>query len=62
MKTFNLIKFKMADVRPLLTSICVQFQVGIYHEKIHLDQIQNGRRAATFDFNMRNNWKTVPES
>ena len=25
----------------------VQFQVGIYHEKIQLDKIQNGRLAAT---------------
>ena len=42
----------------------MQFQVGIYmyHEKIQLNQIQNGRPAATFDFNMRNNWKTVPDS
>ena len=39
-----------------------QFHVGIYHEKIQLDQIQNGRPAATFDFNMCNNWKTVPDS
>ena len=27
----------------------VQFQVGVYHEKCRLDQIQNGRPAATFD-------------
>ena len=34
----------------------VQFQVGIYmyHEKIQLDQNQNGLPAATFDFIMRN--------
>ena len=38
------------------------FQVGIYHEKIQLDLVQNGRPAATFDFNMRSNWKTVPDS
>ena len=40
----------------------MQFQVEIYHEKIQLDQIQNGRSAATFDFNMSTNWKTVPDS
>ena len=40
----------------------VQFQVGIYHEKIKLDQIENGRPAATLDFNMHNNWKTVQNS
>ena len=39
-----------------------QFHVGIYHEKIQLDQIQNGRPAAISDFNMCNNWKTVPDS
>ena len=33
-----------------------------YHEKIQLEQIQSGRPAATFDFNMRNNWKIVPDS
>ena len=38
----------------------VQFQVGIYHEKFPLDQ--NGRPAATFDYNMHKNWKTVPHS
>ena len=27
----------------------VQFQVGIYHEKFQLDQIQNGRPAANSD-------------
>ena len=27
----------------------VQFQVEIYHEKFQLDQIQNGRPAATSD-------------
>ena len=27
----------------------LQLQVGIYHEKFHLDQIQNSRPAATFD-------------
>ena len=40
----------------------VQFQVGIYHEKIKLDQIENGGPAATLDFNMHNNWKTVQNS
>ena len=40
----------------------VQFQVGVCHEKTVLDQIQNGRPVATFDFNMHNNWKTVPDS
>ena len=39
----------------------MQFQVGIYHEKIQLDQIQNGRPAATFDLNILNNWKTLPD-
>ena len=39
----------------------VQIQVGIY-QKIQLAQIQTGRPAATFDFNMLNNWKTVPNS
>ena len=35
----------------------MQFQIGIYHRKIQLDLIQNGRPVATFDFNMRYNWK-----
>ena len=39
----------------------VQFQVGRYHEQFQLDQIQNDLAASTFD-NMRNNWKTVPDS
>ena len=29
----------------------VQFQVGIYHGKIQLDQIRNALPVATFDFN-----------
>ena len=40
----------------------MQFQVGIYHEKNQLDQIQNDRPVATFDFNMRNNCKCVPDN
>ena len=40
----------------------VQFQVGKYHEQFQLDQIQNDLPASTFDFNMRKNWKTVPDS
>ena len=40
----------------------VQFLVGIYHEKTELDPIQNCRPAVTFDYNIRNNWKTVPDS
>ena len=39
----------------------MQFQVGIYQEKCQLDQIQNDRPVAILDFNMRNNWKTLPE-
>ena len=35
--------------RPLLLEQNVQFQVGIYHEKFQLDQIQNGRPAANSD-------------
>ena len=31
------------------------FQVGIYCEKCQLDQIQDGRPAATLDFNMFTN-------
>ena len=31
-------------------------------KKNQLDQIQNGGPAATLDFNMRNNFKTVPAS
>ena len=40
----------------------MHFQVGVYHENIQIDQIQNGGPAANFDFNMHNNWKTVPDS
>ena len=40
----------------------VQFQIWIYNEKMQLDQIQNSRPVSTFDLNMRNNWKTVPDS
>ena len=29
----------------------VRFQVGIYCEKFQTDEIDNGRPAATFDFN-----------
>ena len=39
----------------------MRFQVGIYCEKCQLDQIQDGRPEATFDFNMFNNWKIVPD-
>ena len=46
----------------LSNKMCSYFQVGIYHEKFQLDQIQIGRPTATFDFNMRNNRKTVPDS
>ena len=31
-------------------------------KKFNLIKIQNGRVAATFDINMCNNWKTVPDS
>ena len=34
----------------------------MYREKYQLYQIQNGQPAATFDFNMRNNWKTLLDS
>ena len=37
-------------------------QVGIYCEKLQPNQIQNGRPTATFDFNMPNNWKILPDS
>ena len=30
--------------------------------KIQLDEIQNGRLAAIIDLNMRDIWKTVPNS
>ena len=56
---------KMTDCRKNQTITIeqnVQCRVGIYHEKNQLDQIPNGRPAATFVFNMRNNWKTVPNS
>ena len=36
--------------------------MGIYSSTFTLDQFQNGQNAATFDFNMRNNWKTLPGS
>ena len=38
----------------------VQFQLAV--KKNQLDKIQNCRPAATFDFNMHNNWTTVPDS
>ena len=34
------------DSYSITTEQNVQFQAGIYHEKIQLDQIQNGRLAA----------------
>ena len=41
----------------------VRFQGGILcPEKCQLDKIRNSRLAATIDFNMRNIWKTVPDS
>ena len=40
----------------------VQFWVEICRENFQPGQIQNGRPAATFDFNMCNNWKIVPDS
>ena len=76
MKKFNLFKFKMADLWPLLTLICVitgkSCQIagpllfnkcavsgGDIPWKCQLDQIQNGRHAATFDLNISNNWKNL---
>ena len=35
----------------------VRFLGGICPEKIQLDQIENGRHAAIFYFNMRNIWE-----
>ena len=73
MKKFNLIKFKMVDLLPLLTSICViteklcqiarlsllnkKFQVGIYRRNFNLIKF----KMATFDLNIPNNWKTLPD-
>ena len=39
----------------------MRFQVGIYHETCHLDQIEDGRPVATFDFDMLNNWKIMAD-
>ena len=56
----------ICKTRPDRYSITIErnvwFQVGIYCQKCQLDQIENGRPVATFDFNMHNNWKTVPDS
>ena len=40
----------------------VQFQVAIWPTMKKLYHIQNGQPAATFDCNMRDNWKTLPDS
>ena len=58
-KNFNPIKFKMADLQPLLTLGCVisgnPCQIAMpCSMKFQLDQIQNGRLAAIIDFNICN--------
>ena len=47
--------------RPLLLRKC-SFRWGYTVRKFNLDQIKNGRPATTFEFNMRNSWKTVADS
>ena len=50
------------DIKTITIKQNVPFHGGVCPENFQPEQIKNDRFAAIIDFNMRNIWKTMPDS